>query len=79
MDFGIDAVPVQLGANDAAFESVNIFINATDGVISNPPELSKFNNTVSNQSINPFGNVTTAMKTDATFGIGQIGLILLQQ
>jgi len=74
LDFGVDGVPVQLGANDDAFESANIYLNATNGVISNPPQLSNYNNTVSAQSLSPFGNVTVAMKTDATFSIGQIGL-----
>jgi hypothetical protein len=74
LDFGIDGVPLQLGANDAAFESVNIYMNATDGVISNPPELSNRNNTVSDQSIAK-GTSTAAQLLVATFGIGQIGLI----
>ncbi len=74
LDFGVDGVPLQLGANDAAFESANIYLNATAGVISNPPELSNRNNTVTDQSIAK-GTSTAAQLTDATFGIGQIGLI----
>ena len=74
LDFGIDAVPLQLGANDAAFESANIYLNATAGVISNPPELSNFNNTVSNQSFGSLAS-TAAILSDASYGIGQIGLI----
>jgi len=74
LDFGVDDVPLQLGADDDAFESVNIYLNATSGVISNPPELSNRNNTVSNQSLTAGGG-TAAILADASFGIGQIGLI----
>ena len=76
LDFGVDGVPLQLGANDAAFESVNIYLNATDGVISNPPELSNRNNTVTGQSIGTTAaSNVAAILSDATFGIGQIGLV----
>ena len=74
LDFGIDGVPLQLGANDAAFESANIYMNATDGVISNPPELSNQNRTVSDQSIAK-GTSTAAQLKTATHLIGQIGLL----
>jgi len=76
LDFGVDAVPLQLGANDAAFETVNIYLNATDGVISNPPALSNYNNTVPLQSFTAAQIAqTAAILADASFGIGQIGLL----
>ena len=75
LDFGIDDVPLQLGADDDAFESVNIYLNASAGVISNPPELSNYNNTVSLQSFAGKGAQTAAILEDASFSIGQIGLL----
>jgi hypothetical protein len=77
LDFGVDGVPLQLGANDAAFESQNIYLNATDGVISNPPALSNRNNTSPYETIPGAvgGTATAALLTTATFGIGQIGLL----
>jgi len=45
LDFGVDGNPVNLGLGQAA----NIYLNATTGVIKNPPSLSNFNSTVPNQ------------------------------
>ena len=50
LDFGIDHDPQQLGAAGSFAEATNVYVNATAGVIGNPPALSNWNNTVSTQN-----------------------------
>jgi hypothetical protein len=72
LDFGVDETPLQIGA--AGFEAGNVFINATAGTIKNPPALSNWNNTISGESVGPL-NAAAAILADASYGIGQIGIL----
>jgi hypothetical protein len=64
LDFGIDHDPEHAGSFSAA---ADVFVNATAGVIGNPPALSNWNNTVSTAAFATGGN--------EAYSIGQIGLI----
>ena len=62
LDFGIDDNPTGVDVSEA----VNVYINATDGVVSNPPALSNYNNTVNEQTGNGVAK--------SAFSVGQIGV-----
>ena len=70
LDFGVDANPV-IGLG----ESTNIYLNATDGVISNPPKLSNFNNTIPNNIGSVAGANAHSTPADVVYSIGQIGVL----
>ena len=65
LDFGIDHDPAYI-IGDVS-EAVNVYVNATTGVITNPPVLSTYNNTAQTAAFATGGN--------PAFGIGQIGLV----
>ena len=62
LDFGVDEDPTGVSVSEAT----NVFINATDGTVSNPPALSNYNNTV--------GSQTAINVAKGAFSIGQIGI-----
>ncbi|MDB4850245.1 hypothetical protein OAH42_01925 [Nitrosopumilus sp.] len=62
LDFGVDEDPTGVSVSEAT----NVFLNATDGVVSNPPALSNYNNTVNDQ--------TAINVAKGAFSIGQIGI-----
>jgi hypothetical protein len=63
LDFGVNNNPINLGLGEAS----DIFLNATSGVIKNPPALSSWNNTVHGQSADN--------SVAGIFGVGQIGIL----
>ena len=65
LDFGVDRDPHYATGSWAA--ASNVWVNATAGVITNPPTLSNYNNTEQTAVFATGGN--------PAFGIGQIGLI----
>ena len=81
LDFGIDNNPVNLGLGEAT----NIYVNASAGVISNPPSLSNYNNTIPNNIGSIFGvdtndgcNFTAnagCTSEEVAFSIGQIHVL----
>jgi len=79
LDFGVDANPVNLGLGEAT----NIYVNASAGVISNPPSLSNYNNTIPNNIGSITGvdaddgcNLNAACTSEeVAFSIGQIHVL----
>jgi hypothetical protein len=64
LDFGLDVDPDNLATSDTG--ASNIYVNASQGVITNPPALSNWNNTVNTQS--------AAGTVLASYGIGSLGI-----